>query len=124
MDSAANKTPSKRSKAEAIVKKYNASKSTKELVSMVMTDCTMTEQGARTYVYDARQKFDLEAPPRQQAAKKAAKKADASKGKKGGTPKAKKKETKRKTNDEPPATPEANAATDSAVTKAASEINE
>lgn len=53
---------SKRMMVEALVKQNNNKMSTKELVSLVMGEANMSEQGARTYVYDARVRFKLGKP--------------------------------------------------------------
>ena len=64
---------SKKTAVEALVKKFNVSDTTKELVSRVMDDQKMSQSGARTYVYNARQALGLkpkEKPIKAVAAKK------------------------------------------------------
>lgn len=63
----------KKQAALKLVKQYHATKTTKELVSILMDQIPgkMTPLGARTYVYNCRKELNLEAPPRQKAAKKA-----------------------------------------------------
>jgi ATP phosphoribosyltransferase len=88
----------KKSAAMVIVKQYNATDTTKELVSRLMDDVPgkMTQQGARTYVYNCRKDLGLEAKARPKAAKKAPaeKKPTTKKEAAGDKPKTARKRTK------------------------------